>query len=128
MSTLKHQLKQIYIYKTFKGKIIYIKKFTSENIFYFCHNNYLIIINLLLDIEMPIQIILAKMELYGFGLNKEHLVELNDTVNKLMANIAEQGFEQSGTRFNMQSTLEWAKVSVKVIFFNDRFQYLDFID
>jgi len=61
---------------------------------------------------MPIQIILAKMELYGFGLNKEYLVELNDTVNKLMANISEQGFEQSGTRFNMQSTLEWAKVSV----------------
>jgi len=76
---------------------------------------------------MPIQIILAKMELYGFGLNKEHLVELNNTVNKLMANISEQGFEQSGTRFNMQSTLEWAKVSVKVIFFNNRFQCLHFI-
>lgn len=76
---------------------------------------------------MPIQIILAKMELYGFGLNKEHLVELNDTVNKLMTNISEQGFEQSGIRFNMQSTLEWAKVSIKIIFFNNRFQYLDFI-
>ncbi|XP_003248103.1 DNA polymerase theta isoform X1 [Acyrthosiphon pisum] len=84
MSTLRHQLKQIYIYKTFK------------------------------DIEMPIQIILAKMELYGFGLNKKHLVELNDTVNKLMANISEQGFEQSGIRFNMQSTLEWAKVKKKL--------------
>lgn len=65
---------------------------------------------------MPIQIVLAKMELYGFGLNKDHLVELNDTVNKLMANISEQGFEQSGTRFNMQSTIEWAKVSVNNYF------------
>jgi len=75
---------------------------------------------------MPIQIILAKMELYGFGLNKEHLVELNDTVNKLMSNISEQGFEQAGTRFNMQSTLEWAKVSVKFIFLNNRFSITRF--
>jgi len=73
----------------------------------------------LIDIEMPIQIILAKMELYGFGLNKEYLVELNDTVNVLMTKISEQGFEQSGTRFNMQSTLEWAKVSVKSYLFNN---------
>ncbi|KAE9543083.1 hypothetical protein AGLY_002994 [Aphis glycines] len=84
MSTLKHQLKQIYIYKTFK------------------------------DIEMPIQIILAKMELYGFGLNKEHLIELNDTVNKLMVNISKQVFEYSGIKFNMQSPLEWAKVKKKL--------------
>lgn len=62
---------------------------------------------------MPIQIILAKMELYGFGLNKKHLTELNDTVNKLMKNISEQGTELAGTKFNMQSTLEWAKVSVR---------------
>lgn len=61
---------------------------------------------------MPIQIILAKMELYGFGLNKKHLVELNDTVNKLMENICVQGIELAGIKFNMQSTLEWAKVSV----------------
>ncbi|XP_025201896.1 DNA polymerase theta isoform X2 [Melanaphis sacchari] len=84
MSSLRHQLKKIYIYKTFK------------------------------DIEMPIQIILAKMELYGFGFNKEYLVELNDTVNKLMANISKQGFEQSGIKFNMQSKLEWAKVKKKL--------------
>lgn len=67
----------------------------------------------LLDIEMPIQIILAKMELHGFGLNKDHLVELYDTVNNLMENISQQGFELSGTKFNMQSTLEWAKVYFK---------------
>lgn len=65
---------------------------------------------------MPIQIILAKMELYGFGLNKDYLVELNDTVNKLMKNISEQGHELSGIKFNMQSILEWAKVSVTNIF------------
>lgn len=62
---------------------------------------------------MPIQIILAKSELYGFGLNKEQLVDLNDTVNKLMKHISEQGFEFLGTKFNMQSTLEWAKVIKK---------------
>lgn len=65
---------------------------------------------LLLDIEMPIQIILAKMEMYGFGLNKDHLIELNNTVNKLMENISKEGYELSGTKFNMQSTIEWAKV------------------
>lgn len=59
---------------------------------------------------MPLQIVLAKMELYGFGLNKNHLVELNDTVNMLMENINKQGFELTGTKFNMQSTLEWTKV------------------
>jgi len=63
---------------------------------------------------MPIQIILAKMELYGFGLNKEHLMELNDTVNKLMENISEQGITFIETKFNMQSTLEWAKVSINI--------------
>lgn len=61
---------------------------------------------------MPIQIILAKMELYGFGLNKEYLTELNGTVNKLLEDISKQGFELSGIKFNMQSTLEWAKVCV----------------
>lgn len=66
---------------------------------------------------MPIQIILAKMELYGFGLNKDHLLKLNDTVNKLIENISEQGYELSGTRFNMQSTLEWAKVKENNNFF-----------
>lgn len=65
---------------------------------------------------MPIQIILARMELYGFGLSKEHLIELNNTVNKLMANISKQVFENSGIKFNMQSPLEWAKVSVKSYF------------
>lgn len=61
---------------------------------------------------MPIQIILAKMELYGFGLNKDYLVELYSIVNNLMENISQQGLELTGTKFNMQSTLEWAKVSV----------------
>ncbi|VVC24751.1 Hypothetical protein CINCED_3A009416 [Cinara cedri] len=80
MTTLRHQLKQIYIYKTFK------------------------------DIEMPIQVVLAKMEMYGFGLNKDHLVELNNTVNHLMENISQQVLELSGTKFNMHSTVEWARV------------------
>lgn len=71
---------------------------------------------------MPIQIILAKMELYGFGLNKDHLVEMNGTVNKLMEYISEQGLELSGIRFNMQSTLEWAKVRIRkyVLLFNNK--------
>ncbi|XP_025417440.1 DNA polymerase theta-like isoform X2 [Sipha flava] len=86
MFTLRHQLRQIYIYKTFK------------------------------DIEMPIQTILAKMELYGFGLNKECLVKLNSKVNKLLEDISKQGLELSGTKFNMQSTLEWAKVKKKFNF------------
>lgn len=59
---------------------------------------------------MPIQIVLANMELYGFGLNKEYLVELNNKVNKLMENISELGFTLSGIKFNMQSKLEWTKV------------------
>lgn len=71
-----------------------------------------IVINFLLEIEMPIQIILAKSELYGFGLNKDYLLELSKTVNKLMENISEQGFELSGTKFNMHSTLAWAKVMI----------------
>lgn len=62
---------------------------------------------------MPVQIILAKMELHGFGLNKDHLVQLYDIVNNLMESISQQGLELSGTKFNMQSTLEWAKVSLK---------------
>lgn len=62
---------------------------------------------------MPIQIILAKMELHGFGLNKDHLIQLYDTVNNLMESISQQGLELSGTKFNMQSTLEWAKVNLK---------------
>jgi DNA polymerase I-like protein with 3'-5' exonuclease and polymerase domains len=61
---------------------------------------------------MPIQTILAKMELYGFGLNKECLVKLNSKVNKLLEDISKQGLELSGTKFNMQSTLEWAKVCI----------------
>lgn len=61
---------------------------------------------------MPIQTILAKMELHGFGLNKECLVKLSNTVNKLLEDISEQGRELSGTKFNMQSTLEWAKVYI----------------
>lgn len=68
------------------------------------------IVILLLDIEMPIQIILAKSELHGFGLKRDHLIQLNNTVNKLMEHISEQGFELSRTKFNMQSALEWAKV------------------
>ncbi|XP_050442500.1 DNA polymerase theta [Adelges cooleyi] len=80
MVVLKRQLKQIYIYKTFK------------------------------DIEMPIQIILAKMELHGFCIKKEQLTKLNDTVNDLMENISKQGCSLAGTKFNMQSKLEWAKV------------------
>jgi len=61
---------------------------------------------------MPLQIILAKSELYGFGLNRDYLLELNETVNKLMETISKQGFELSGTKFNMQSRLEWAKVRI----------------
>lgn len=53
------------------------------------------------------------MELHGFGLNKDYLVQLYDTVNNLMESISQQGFELSGTKFNMQSTLEWAKVNLK---------------
>lgn len=63
---------------------------------------------------MPIQIILAKMELHGFGLNKGYLVELYETVNKLMENISQEVLELSGTKFNMQSTIEWAKVSITI--------------
>lgn len=56
------------------------------------------------------------MELYGFGLNKDCLVELNDKVNMLMENISEQGNILSGTKFNMQSTLEWSKVREKLFY------------
>lgn len=61
---------------------------------------------------MPIQIVLAKMEMYGFGLNKDYLIELNNTVNNLMENISHQVLELSGTKFNMHSTVEWAKVRI----------------
>lgn len=61
---------------------------------------------------MPLQIILAKSEMYGFGLNRDYLLELNKTVNILMETISKQGFEVSGTIFNMQSRLEWAKVRI----------------
>jgi len=75
-----------------------------------------LIVNILpLEIEMPVQIILAKAELYGFGFNKAYLAELNETVNKLMKNISEQSHDLSGSRFNMQSTLEWAKVKILTI-------------
>ncbi|XP_050523380.1 DNA polymerase theta [Daktulosphaira vitifoliae] len=80
MSSLKRQLKQIFIYKTFK------------------------------DIEMPIQIILAKMELHGFSVNKEEVTKLHNTVNTLMDNISKEACSLSGIQFNMQSKIEWAKV------------------
>lgn len=76
---------------------------------------------------MPIQIILAKMELHGFGLDKDHLLELNNTVNKIIENISEQGYELSGTRFNMQSTLEWAKVKKNYYSFNYKLNSLNLL-
>lgn len=76
---------------------------------------------------MPLQIILAKMEMYGFGLNKSHLVELNTTVNKLMENISQQVLELSGTKFNMHSTVEWAKVRIYNYLFFNKFHVIHLI-
>lgn len=75
---------------------------------------------------MPIQIVLAKMELHGFGLNKGHLAELNMTVNKLMENISQQVLELSGAKFNMNSTVEWAKVRIYNYLFFNKFHVISF--
>lgn len=76
---------------------------------------------------MPIQIILAKLEMYGFGLKKELLIELNNTVNKLMENISQKVLELSGTKFNMHSTVEWAKVIIYNYLFINGFYIVNLI-
>lgn len=70
---------------------------------------------------MPTNIILACMELRGFGINIDALKELSEAVRTDMTSIEEKAFNLAGRKFNFNSSKEVAQVMIIQYFI-----YLDF--
>lgn len=60
--------------------------------------------------EMPIQILLYRMEFLGMAVDKDRLISLKDTCLSLQKEISNEIFKQVGHKFNVESTIEVAKV------------------
>ncbi|XP_031783753.1 DNA polymerase theta isoform X2 [Nasonia vitripennis] len=62
------------------------------------------------DIEMPTILILANMELRGFGINVESLQELATVIKNDLGRIEEEAFRAAGRKFNFYSSKEVSQV------------------
>lgn len=60
--------------------------------------------------EMPIQLLLYRMEFTGMAIDKDRLLSLKDTCVSLQKEISNEIFKQIGHKFNIESTIEVAKV------------------
>lgn len=60
---------------------------------------------------MPTIIILAKMELRGFGVNLESLLELAAVVKNDVSQIEAEAFKLAGRKFNFYSTKDVQQVT-----------------
>uniref|UniRef100_A0A336LSY8 DNA polymerase theta n=1 Tax=Culicoides sonorensis TaxID=179676 RepID=A0A336LSY8_CULSO len=62
------------------------------------------------DIEMPIQVLLYKMEFNGMAVDKDRLISLKDTCISLQKELTNEIYKQVGYKFNIESVNEVAKV------------------
>lgn len=60
-------------------------------------------LDLLYDIELPLTIVLAKMEIEGFPLNKDKLLEFKDEFQAKVDTLTSEIYEQAGEEFNINS-------------------------
>lgn len=57
----------------------------------------------LLKVEMELALVLASMELYGFGMDKEGLIEYGKTINRKQEEISKVIYDAVGYEFNLNS-------------------------
>ena len=62
------------------------------------------------DLEMPIQVVLMKMELTGFPINELKLRKMIEDTTALQRQLEQHIYEQNGRRFNLSSSKEVSKV------------------
>lgn len=74
------------------------------NVFFFFSPNFL-------EIEMPTIIILASMELRGFGIDTAALQELCGAIKDDLSRVEEEAFGLAGRKFNFYSSKEVSQVS-----------------
>ena len=67
-------------------------------------------LELLLDIEQPLTIVLADMEIEGFPVDKNYLVELGNKYKKNIEEISKDIYFYAGKEFNINSPKELAEV------------------
>ncbi|MCW6052565.1 DNA polymerase I [Lyngbya sp. CCAP 1446/10] len=75
---------------------------------------------LLLEVEQPLEPILAEMEYCGIRINSEYLQELSQQLEKRLAQLEENTYEAAGRKFNLGSPKQLSEILLEKI--PDEFQ------
>jgi DNA polymerase I len=75
---------------------------------------------LLLDVEQPLEPILAEMEYCGIRINSDYLQELSQQLEKSLAQLEENTYEAAGRKFNLGSPKQLSEILLEKI--PDEFQ------
>jgi DNA polymerase-1 len=65
---------------------------------------------LLLDVEQPLEAVLAEMEYQGIRINVDYLNKLSEQLEKQLDEIEKQAYHQAGTEFNLGSPKQLSKL------------------
>ncbi|MGB3189835.1 MAG: DNA polymerase I, partial [Limnoraphis sp.] len=65
---------------------------------------------LLLDIEQPLEPVLAEMEYQGIRINVDYLKQLSSQLEKKLEEIEKQAYQEAGTEFNLGSPKQLSKL------------------
>ena len=68
------------------------------------------LLSLLLEIEQPVEPVLAEMEYHGIGINLPYLKEFSQRLEKDLDSIAQQAYEAAGETFNLASPKQLAEL------------------
>lgn len=79
------------------------------------------ILNIFLDVEMPIQSILASMEVIGFPVDSNKLFDLSQTLALRAREMENEIYKINGRKFNIASTLEVTKVFLSNVTLHEHF-------
>ena len=81
-------------------KLILLKKVEDDLVKKLIENNQLSIV---MDIELPLAVVLAKTELNGFYVNKKRLVEIGEELTEKINALQAEIYELAGCEFNISS-------------------------
>ena len=70
---------------------------------------------LLLDVEQPLEPILAEMELRGIRINSAYLQELSQQLEQRLAQLEENTYEAAGRKFNLASPKQLSEILLEKI-------------
>jgi DNA polymerase-1 len=70
--------------------------------------------SLLLNIELPLQTVIARMETYGIRIDTAALKEIDQILSKQLNELEKKLYEAANTKFNIDSTTQTAEILQKI--------------